>query len=172
LGAFSCWHALPFFNPATRNPKLATFLGEGTMPLENFGSILNFAEELERRDQAFYSILASNPSCSQHKDLFDQFAVDAKKNVKHVQRTRRENVTEMILEPIKNFTREPFCEACEGADSMTVVDALQAANRLEQRAESYYLEAAGKIRALPEVARALKTLAKKRRVHLEQLAAL
>ena len=142
------------------------------MLLENFGSILNFAEELERQDQAFYSIVITNPSCAQHKDLFDQFAVDAKKNIKHVQRTRRENVTEMILEPIKNFTREPFCEACEGAGSMTVGDALETAKRLEQRAESYYLEAAGKIKALPEVARALKTLAKKRRAHLEKLAAL
>ena len=142
------------------------------MPLENFGSILNFAEELERQDQEFYSIVAANPSCSQHKDLFDQFFADAKKNTKHVQRTRRENVTEMILEPIRNFTREPFCEACEGADNMTATEVLETARRLEQRAENYYLEAAGKIKALPEVARALKTLAKKRRSHLEKLAAL
>ena len=141
------------------------------MPLENFGSILNFAEELESQDHAFYSILATNPACSQHKDMFDHFAADAKKNIKHVQRTRRENVTEMILEPIKNFTREPFCEACERADDMTAADALKTAHRLEQRAERYYLEAAGKIKALPEVARALKILAKKRRAHLEKLAA-
>ena len=142
------------------------------MPLENFGSILNFAEELESQDQAFYSSVTTNPACSEYKNLFDQFAADAKKNIKHVQRTRRENVTEMILEPIKNFTREPFYEACEGADSMTAADALKTARRLEQRAERYYLEAAGKIKALPEVARALKTLAKKRQAHLEKLAAL
>jgi rubrerythrin len=141
------------------------------MPLVNFGSILNFAEELEGQDQAFYSSVATNPACSEHQDLFKQFAADAKKNIKHVQRTRRENVTEMILEPIKNFTRQPFCEAYEGVDSMTAADALKTAHRLEQRAERYYIEAAAKIKALPEVARALKTLAKKRQTHLQKLAA-
>ncbi|MGD2271482.1 MAG: ferritin-like domain-containing protein [Desulfobacterales bacterium] len=141
------------------------------MPLVNFGSILNFAEELEGQDQAFYSLVATNPACSEYRDLFDQFAADAKKNIKHVQRTRRENVTEMILEPIKNFNREPFCEACEGADSMTAADVLKTAHRLEKRAERYYLEAAEKIKALPEVSRELKTLAKKRQAHIEKLAA-
>jgi len=49
------------------------------MPLENFGSILNFAEELESQDQEFYQALTGNPSCSDHKQIFEQFAADAKK---------------------------------------------------------------------------------------------
>ncbi len=94
------------------------------MPLENFGSILNFAEELEIQDQLFYATVAANPACAEHKELFEQFAADAKKNITIAQRTRRENVTEMILEPIKDFVRAPFCEECAGADSMSAEDAL------------------------------------------------
>ena len=142
------------------------------MPLENFGSVLNFAEELEIQDQEFYEAAASNPACSNHKQLFEQFAANAKKNVKTVQRTRRENVTEMILEPIKDFVRAPYCEVCLAAPSMTVEDALASAKRLEARAVRYYTEAAAKIKALPEVARALKLLGKKHNGHLDKLAAL
>ena len=142
------------------------------MPLENFGSILNFAEELESQDQEFYEAVVGNPSCSDHKPMFEQFAADAKKNVKTVQRTRRENVTEMILEPIKGFVRAPYCEVCQAAPGMTAADALATANRLEDRAVRYYTEAAAKIKALPDVARALKLLAKKHNAHCASLQAL
>jgi rubrerythrin len=140
------------------------------MPLENFGSILNFAEELESQDEVFYSSLAANPACAHHKALFEQFAADAKKNIKTIQRTRRENVTEMILEPIRDFTRAPYCEECQGADTMDASEALNSAKTLEERAERYFTEAAQKIKALPEVARALKTIGKKHAAHLTKLA--
>ena len=142
------------------------------MPLENFGSVLNFAEELETQDQSFYKAVAANPSCSEHKAMFEQFAADAEKNIKNVQRTRRENVTEMILEPISDFVRAPFCEECAGADSMSADDALATARRLEERAVDYYTQAAEKIKKQPEVSRALKTICKKHKAHREQLAAL
>jgi len=142
------------------------------MPLENFGSILNFAEELESQDQEFYEAVAGNPACSDHKQMFEQFAANAKKNLKNVQRTRRENVTEMILEPIKDFVRAPFCEVCQAAPGMTAEDALATADRLEDRAVRYYTEAAVKIKALPEVARALKLLGKKHKSHRDSLAAI
>ena len=139
------------------------------MPLENFGSILNFAEELELQDLGFYKTLVDNPDCAEHKALFEAFAATINKNVKTVQRTRRENVTEMILEPIKDFIRAPFCEECVGIDKMNAAEALDAARRLEDRAVRYYTEAAVKIKALPEVARALKLLGKKHSAHITKL---
>ena len=142
------------------------------MPLENFGSILNFAEELESQDQEFYKALADNPACSDHKQMLEQFAANAQKNVKTAQRTRRENVTEMILEPIKDFVRAPYCEVCQAAPDMTLEDALAAAKRLEDRAARYYTEAAAKMKALPEVARALKLIGKKHNANHDSLAAI
>jgi rubrerythrin len=141
------------------------------MPLTTFGSILNFAEEMEAQDVVFYEKAAGNPACAELKELFAEFAADAKKNQKTAQRTRRENVTEMILEPIHGFTRNPYCEACEGAETLSVGEALATARRLEDRAERYYTEAAAKIKALPEVARALKRLGKTRTAHIKKLEA-
>jgi hypothetical protein len=142
------------------------------MPLENFGSILNFAEKLELQDQEYFAAVADNPACADYREMFAQFAADSGKNVKTVQRTRRENVTEMILEPIRDFSGEPYCEECAEAGSLGAEDALATAKRLVDRAERYYTEAAAKIKALPEVARALKTISKKHRAHREKLASL
>lgn len=142
------------------------------MPLENFGSILNYAEELEKQDLAFYRILTNNPVCADLKTVFEEFANDAMKNAKAIERIRRENVTEMILEPIKGFTRASFFEACENAEGLSATEALAIARRLEDRALRYYTEAADKIKAQPEVARALKTIGKKRKAHINKLASL
>jgi hypothetical protein len=142
------------------------------MPLENFGSILNFAEEIESQDQAFYEAAAGNPACAAFRQLFSELAVEAGKNVKAIQRTRRENVTEMILEPIRDFVRAPFCEACEGAAVLGAAEVLEAARRLETRAQRYYTEAAEKISALPEVSRSLKAFGKIRKARQAKLASL
>lgn len=131
------------------------------MPLINFGSILNFAEEIETQDKDFYAIAAQNPECAAHHDLFERFVRESKKNIQDVQRTRRENVTEMILEQISGFTRAPFKESHEGAESMKAEPAVATALKLEDRAVRYYGEAAQKLKALSEVSRALKTLGKK-----------
>jgi rubrerythrin len=145
---------------------------EIAMPLQNFGSILNFAEELESQDQQFYAAAAENPTCAAHKVLLADLGSEASRNLKTVQRIRRENVTEMILEPVQDFTRASFCEACEGAANLSAAEVLATAQRLEARAERYYAEAAEKIKALTEVSRALKTLGKNRKAHLAKLASL
>jgi hypothetical protein len=139
------------------------------MPLENFGSILNFAEEIESQDQAFYEAAAGNPACTAFRQLFNELALEGGKNVKAIQRVRRENVTEMILEPIRDFVRAPFCEACEGADVLGAAEVLEAARRLEARAQRYYTEAAEKIGSLPEVSRSLKAFGKIRKARLAKL---
>jgi rubrerythrin len=141
------------------------------MPLQNFGSILNFAEEIETQDRQFYAAAAGNPACASLRALLQELEAEAGRNVKTVERIRRENVTEMILEPVKDFTRTPFCEACEGAAAMAADQVLATARKLESRAERYYIEAAGKLAALTEVARALKTLGKIRKARLAKLQA-
>ncbi len=139
------------------------------MPLINFGSIMNFAEELEKQDEAFYAAAAANPAFVEHKDLFEQCLKDARKNINNVQRVRRENVTEMILEKINDFTRAPYCEEVDPADAKDISEIMDSARCLEKRAERYYTDAAVKIKALSEVSRALKTIGKKHTAHLRKL---
>lgn len=140
------------------------------MPLESFGAILSFAAELENQDQQFYRDAAANPACVDWKDMFEQFAGDAKKNEALALRTRRESVTEMILEPIPGFTRQPYLADRPGAGAADAAAVLAKAQELEEKAIAYYQEAAAKIKALPEVARALKMMGKKRKSHLDRLA--
>lgn len=141
------------------------------MPLTNFGSILNFAETLENEDVALYAKLAEHDGCADIKDMLEQFIRDNKKNIQTAQRTRRENVTEMILEPIRDFTRAPYVEVVTDSElkNLDAANALRISKRREQNAERYYAEAAIKIKALPEVSRALKTIGKKHTAHLKQL---
>ena len=125
------------------------------MPLINFGSILSFAEELEKQDLAFYSDAVLNASCGAYSELFSQFAKEAQNNIKPIQRSRRENITEMILENIEGFTRAPYCLECGLATEMSVAEALETARKLEDRSVRYYTAAADKLKAQPEVARTL-----------------
>lgn len=141
------------------------------MPLTNFGSILNFAETLETEDAALYAKLAEHDGCADIREILEQFIRDNKKNIQTAQRTRRENVTEMILEPIRDFTRAPYVQvvADNELENLDAERALIISKRREQNAERYYAEAAQKIKALPEVSRALKTIGKKHTAHLKQL---
>ena len=75
----------------------------------------------------------------------------------------------MILEPIKDFTRAPFVVERGNPGEMDIKAILEKAQKLETRAEHYYLEAAEKIHAIPEVARELRRIAGKHARHRETL---
>jgi rubrerythrin len=139
------------------------------MPLKNFGSILNFAAELEAADANFYNIAANNPAAAKHKTLLENLAQEKKKNEQMMLRTCRESVCEMILEPIVDFTREGFISDRDGADKMTWDLLLSKALQLETAAHNFYVEAAEKIRALPEVSRALNRTATRRAADRQKL---
>ena len=140
------------------------------MPLESFGSILSFAAELESLDQSFYTAAAKNTNCIAYKQILEEFAKDGKKNEQVVLRTRRENVTEMILEPIRDFTRAPFLADRDAVETMSGAEVLSKAKELEAKAVDFYTRAAQKIKALSEVSRALALIAKKRAKHQDRLA--
>lgn len=139
------------------------------MPLTSFGSILTFAEDLEKQAMAFYSDLAANTAAGRFSDPAARFAKEGKKNISLVQRTRRENVTEMILEPIQGFERAPYSEEIKDAKALDEAGAEKEIQAIENRYISYYKDAAVKIKALPEVSNALKMLAKKHTKRLQAL---
>jgi len=142
------------------------------MPLTNFGSILAFAAELEETDQAFYAGLAASPGLAGLAGVFTRLAADAAKNREAVLRARRENVTEMILEPVAGFFRAPFLRRRGDGAALDPAQALAAAREAEEKAAEFYRQAAAKLMAMPELARALRNLAKKRQRRLDELAGL
>lgn len=139
------------------------------MPLTSFGAILTFAESMELQDSVFYKALTGRSIAGNAASLFEQLAAEGEKNIKLIQRARRENVTEMILEPIQDFTRKPFEIDPGDPSTMDRGQAFAAALAIETRAKDFYHTAAEKIRALPEVSRELKRLGKKRGERLARL---
>ena len=139
------------------------------MPLKNFGSILNFAAELEAADHDFYKAAVANPASGPHNTILEDLAAEKKKNEKLMLRVCRESVCEMILEPIVDFTRKPFLSDRAGAESMTWKQLRDKALALEDKALEFYTEAAEKIRALPEVSRALARTATRRAADKQRL---
>jgi hypothetical protein len=132
------------------------------MPLETYGAVLGFAEAMEAEDQAFFAALAANPACGAAAQDYHERERRSRKNVQLIQRVRRENVTEMILEPITGLRRGDYATPPgdpQGRDAQAARRAVQAR---ERRAGTFYRDAAAKLAALPEVARALKRLAHSR----------
>ena len=138
------------------------------MPLRNFGSILTFAAELEKADKTFYAEAAENPECSRYREMLEGFSKQADKNLKLLLRARQENVTEMILENIENFTREPFISSREDVRRFSANEALAKIRELEEKASLFYAEASERLKALPEVSRTLKSVEKRHRIQLEK----
>ncbi len=137
------------------------------MELGTFGAILSFALEFEEDLSKFFAAAAEKAS-GQEAEVFGDLASAGNKRLKALERTRRENVTEMILEPITGFCSEDYpCETqvAANADSAALVSQ---AIQLEKTAVQYYTTASQKV-TVPEVARILSKMAGQ---HAEQLEAL
>ena len=139
------------------------------MPLISFGAILTFAESIEEENKSYYQKALEALPDGDVRSFFEGVAKDKEKQINLVQRIRRENVSEMILEPIKDFTRQAFLIDADVLPVGEPGDVVQTAAKLEDRNLRYYTEAAKKIKALPEVATALKQLAKKQKKLLRNL---
>jgi hypothetical protein len=120
-----------------------------------------FRRRNEKIGLAFYSDAALKEACKAYSELFSGFAQEAQSNIKTLQRTRRENITEMILENSAGFTRVPYCLECGPAAEMDAAEVLEAARKLEDRSARYYTAATDKLKIQREVPRALKLIGKK-----------
>jgi len=138
------------------------------MELGTFGAILSFALEFEGNITAFFSAAADAAGKGDAAELFADLAKAGDKRLKAIERTRRENVAEMILEPISGFRSEDYAldvELPAGAPATALV--AQAAG-IEKTAAAYYTTASEKV-SVPEVARILKKMAQQHAAQLETL---
>ncbi len=131
------------------------------MPLINFGSILSFAEEIEKQQLDFCTQALQNSACAEIHSQLETVAKAAKKRVSEVQRVRRENVSEMILETFEGFVRAPFLMENKDPSAMSAEETTAQIHQMGDRAMDYYEKAAAKMKSQKDVARALKGLKKK-----------
>ena len=142
------------------------------MELGTAGAVLTYAIRLEGHGGDFYEQAASLTQGSPTGEVFLSLAEARKKRQKVVERSRREFVNEMLLEPI---------EGLEGSDSLLEIGqslgqdpsaALQLAKELEEGSQRQYGDAAEKISHLPQLARVFRKLGEGNAEHRSNLDAL
>lgn len=127
------------------------------MNLRTFGAVLTFA--LEQEDQAivFLERLLEREVCYSIKPSLEVILRAKKKHRKIIETARRENVTEMILEPIQGLDSAGYQYAIPEQKADSLAKGLRISSGMEQCACNFYLEASQRIK-LKEVARTFRKL--------------
>jgi hypothetical protein len=118
------------------------------MDLGTFGAIMGFALELEQSAADFYGKSPENA-------LFVELAQGTEKRLQKLERARRENVAEMILESITGLDGDHYTVDLDAEGGDTAEQAL----KLEQAAADFYRAAAAKM-PIREIVRLFERLAK------------
>ena len=136
-------------------------------------AIISFSENLEERSMAFYTGLAER--WVQHREVFVAFAKDGKRNRTQVVRTYQETVSDAYE---TSYSFEGLDLGTYGADTTlgedaSLIECLEQAVALEERASAFYLDAAERSESLlATIPRAFKRVAKKRGSRKRELEAL
>lgn len=138
------------------------------MALNTFGAIMGFAAQVAEDALKVYREALLEVKDPALREKLDALASEEEKNCTLMERMRRENVTEMILEPIDGLERESYTLEAVLASGADDADFLEAALMLEERAERFFREAAAKV-PIPEVARAFRKVAKKKEANCAAL---
>jgi hypothetical protein len=114
--------------------------------LNQFGAVMTFAIELETKLIDFYK-LASEKNISLSEE-FKKRAIACRKRKKKLERSRRENVTEIILEPIEGLNRSNYIIELSSTSTENI-------KKVETTVTRFYKDATEKINVL-ECQRVLK----------------
>ena len=139
------------------------------MELSTFGGILNFALELERRTLEFYRQAVTTAIAQPElQEQLRRLLADSERALRRLERVRRENINEMLLERISGLKEDDYQLPFEPSFSAQS-EILASARRLEELAHRFYRDAAARIN-LPDVARVFTRLAADKAEHLALLA--
>jgi hypothetical protein len=139
------------------------------MELGTTGAILSFALERESMIGAFYNKYSSQVGSAGLKDVLSSIQRAQKKREKLLTRFRRENVTEMILEPIHDFERDPFELKLTEEGDLDDSALQKIAIEIEESSQAFFLKASEKTAFLPEVSEEFKNLSDKAANNVELL---
>lgn len=141
------------------------------MELGTFGAVLGFASEVVAQSAEFFANACGRAQRAELAQALKTLRDAANKERATLEQTRRENVTEMILEPIQGLRREDYESV--GGPSVPGPDAelLAAALRLEERDHRFFRDASANL-PYPEVARLFRKIAKRKEENLAMLRAL
>ena len=138
------------------------------MQLGTFGAILKYAIEIEDAASLYYDELAKKAP-EGPKTSISELSNVSKKNKQTLERTRRMEMQEMILEAITgidtvNYDAKFDVPADFKAGLMNAVE-------IEKRASAFYSDSSKKLGFLPNVGRTLEKLGKERETRVEKIKA-
>jgi rubrerythrin len=138
------------------------------MALSTFGAIMGFAAEMVRETETFYKTMLRKVEDPVLREVFRVLAEEEAKNCALMERTRRENVTEMILEPVAGLHQGDYEIAAAEMDQAGDADLLNRALILEEREHRFFSTVSDKI-PLPEVGRIFRKAAQRKEKSLIKL---
>jgi rubrerythrin len=138
------------------------------MGLTTFGAIMGFAAEMAGKTEEVYKAFMSRAKTETLRDVLQALAEEGGKNHALMIKTRRENVTEMILEPVTGLQQEDYEIDLKVPEVTEDASLLKAALMLEERQKKFFRDASSKV-PLPEVARIFRKVAQKKEENLARL---
>ncbi len=141
------------------------------MPLTTFGAIMGFAAGISGKTAEIYADLAGKAKNAALKQALQALSAEEGKTHALMGKTRRENVTEMILEPVAGLREEDYQLDLKLRDDMADAELLKATIALEEREMKFFRQACVKV-PLPEVCRIFRKMAQKKEESLKTLQSL
>jgi rubrerythrin len=138
------------------------------MALSTFGAIMGFAAAMVQQTETFYKTMIQTAKDPILREALKVLLEEEGKNYSVMERTRRENVTEMILEPIAGLDQGGYEIEMKRLDQTMDADLLKMALILEERERRFFSEVSDKI-PLPEVGRIFRKMAQKKERSLAKL---
>lgn len=139
------------------------------MQLGTFGAILKYGTEIEDAAAAYYDKLGAKAG-GEAKSLICDLSNGSRKNKQTLERTRRMEMQEMILEAITGLDTVNYDCSPDLQEDLKV--GMSKAIDMEQRASRFYTDAASKLGFLGNVKRTLEKLARDREERAKKLQAL
>ena len=141
------------------------------MALSTFGAIMGFAAEMIQQTETIYKTIIQKAEDPILREALQTLLGEEGKNHSLMEKTRRENVTEIILEPVAGLHQGDYEIERKVMDQPQDVDLLKMALTLEEREQRFFSDVSDKV-PFPEVVRIFRKVAQKKEKSLAKLRAL
>jgi rubrerythrin len=141
------------------------------MALSTFGAIMRFASEMIGSSMDLYRAALQKAQDPALKETLQTLLKEEEKHYGLMEQTRRENVTEMILEPIAGLQQETYEMELKLSGNEKDVDLIKTVLILEEREHKFFSDSSAKV-PLPEVSRTFRKIAQKKEKNITKLKSL
>jgi len=141
------------------------------MGLTTFGAVMGFAAEMAEKSEVVYRSFILKAKAQAVREVLQGLAEEERKNHVLMVKTRRENVTEMILEPVMGLQEQDYEIDLKATETKEDAGLLTAVLMIQERQKKFFRDVSSKL-SLPEVARIFRKIAQKKEENLAKLEAL